>query len=205
MAGITYEIDDKNVVEQIRNDAMNAAKELVEKAHLTAGNIVVIGCSTSSTLGNDIGSHSVPEVGKAILEGLSSVFKPLGINIAAQCCEHLNRAIIVEHAAVPFAEIVNVVPQPKAGGSFATACYSAFEHPVAIEHIKADAGLDIGGTLIGISRRSCTHAANSYRQGNPDCGTHTPEIHRRRTRPLRRKSQGRLPEILKKNEYSKLE
>ena len=58
MAGITYEINDKNLVEQIRNDAMNAAKELVEKAHLTAGNIVVIGCSTSSTLGNDIGSHS---------------------------------------------------------------------------------------------------------------------------------------------------
>jgi Uncharacterized protein conserved in bacteria len=126
MAGITYEIDDKNVVEQIRNDAMNAAKELVEKAHLMAGNIVVIGCSTSSTLGNDIGSHSVPEVGKAIFEGLQSVFKPLGIYIAAQCCEHLNRAIIVEHKAVPNAEIVNVVPQPKAGGSFATACYSAF-------------------------------------------------------------------------------
>lgn len=150
MAGITYEIDDKNVVEQIKTDAQNAAKELVEKAHLTAGNIVVIGCSTSSTLGNDIGSHSVPEVGKAIFEGLQSVFKPQGIFIAAQCCEHLNRAIIVEHAAVPFVEIVNVVPQPKAGGSFATACYSAFEHPVAIEHIKADAGLDIGGTLIGM-------------------------------------------------------
>ena len=150
MAGITYEIDDKALVEQIRNDAKNAAQELIEKAHLTAGKIVVVGCSTSSTLGNDIGSHSVPEVGKAIFEGLQSVFKPFGIYIAAQCCEHLNRAIIVEHAAVPNAEIVNVVPQPKAGGSFATACYQAFEHPVAIEHIKADAGLDIGGTLIGM-------------------------------------------------------
>jgi uncharacterized protein (TIGR01440 family) len=150
LAGITYEIDDKDLVEQIRNDAINAAKEVVEKAHLTVGKIVVVGCSTSSTLGNDIGSHSVPEVGKAIFEGLQSVFKPLGIYIAAQCCEHLNRAIIVEHAAVPFAEIVNVVPQPKAGGSFATACYNAFEQPVAIEHIKADAGLDIGGTLIGM-------------------------------------------------------
>lgn len=150
MAGITYEVEDKNIVEQIRNDAKNAAQELVEKAHLSAGKIVVVGCSTSSTLGSDIGSHSVPEVGKAIFEGLQSVFKPLGIYIAAQCCEHLNRAIIIENAAVPFAEIVNVVPQPKAGGSFATACYSAFEHPVAIEHIKADAGLDIGGTLIGM-------------------------------------------------------
>ena len=150
MAGITYEIDDKAIVEQIRNDAKNAAQELVEKAHLTTGKIVVVGCSTSSTLGSDIGSHSVPEVGEAIFEGLQSVFKPLGIFISAQCCEHLNRAIIIEHQAVPFAEIVNVVPQPKAGGSFATACYKEFEHPVAIEHIKADAGLDIGGTLIGM-------------------------------------------------------
>ena len=85
MAGITYEIDDKNLVEQIKSDAKNAAMELVEKARLTAGNIVVIGCSTSSTLGSDIGSHSVPEVGKAIFEGLQSVFKPRGIYIAAQC------------------------------------------------------------------------------------------------------------------------
>lgn len=153
MAGITYEIDDKNIVEQIRNDAKNAAKELVEKAHLTAGKIVVVGCSTSETLGSNLGSHSVPEVGKALFEALQSVFKPRGIYIAAQCCEHLNRAIIVERDAVPFAEIVNVVPQPKAGGSFATACYQAFEHPVAIEHIKADAGIDIGGTLIGMHLR----------------------------------------------------
>ena len=153
MAGITYEVDDKNIVEQIRNDAKNAAEELVEKAHLTAGKIVVVGCSTSETLGSNLGSHSVPEVGKALFEALQSVFKPRGIYIAAQCCEHLNRAIIVERDAVPFAEIVNVVPQPKAGGSFATACYQAFEHPVAIEHIKADAGIDIGGTLIGMHLR----------------------------------------------------
>ena len=150
MAGITYEIDDKNLVEQIRNDAKNVAEELVEKAHLSKGQIVVVGCSTSETLGSNLGSHSVPEVGKALFEALQSVFKPRGIYIAAQCCEHLNRAIIVERDAVPFAEIVNVVPQPKAGGSFATACYQAFEHPVAIEHIKADAGIDIGGTLIGM-------------------------------------------------------
>ena len=150
MAGSTYEVEDKNLIEQIKSDAHSAALQLIEKAHLTSGQIVVVGCSTSSTLGNNIGSHSVPEVGKAIFEGLQSAFKPSGIFIAAQCCEHLNRAIIIEHAAVPNAEIVNVVPQPKAGGSFATACYAAFEHPVAIEHIKADAGLDIGGTLIGM-------------------------------------------------------
>lgn len=150
MAGTTYEVEDKSLVEQIKNDAKIAALELIEAAHLAKGQIVVIGCSTSETLGNLVGSHSVPEVGKAIFEGLDSAFSPAGIFIAAQCCEHLNRAIIVEREAVPSAEIVNVVPQPKAGGSFATACYGAFKAPVALEHIKADAGLDIGGTLIGM-------------------------------------------------------
>ena len=73
-----------------------------------------------------------------------------GVFVAAQCCEHLNRAIIVEEDAVPNGEYVNVVPQPKAGGSFATAAYKAFKNPVALEEIKADAGIDIGSTLIGM-------------------------------------------------------
>ena len=150
MAGITYEIDDKSILEQIQGDAKRIAEELVEAAHLRSGQIVVVGCSTSETLGPKIGNHSVPEAGKVIFEALQGVFAPQGIYIAAQCCEHLNRAIIIEHEAVPNAEIVNVVPQPKAGGSFATACYQAFKHPVALEHIKADAGIDIGGTLIGM-------------------------------------------------------
>ena len=150
MAGITYEIDDKCILEQIGSDAKRIAEELVEAAHLGKGQIVVVGCSTSETLGQKIGNHSVPQAGKAIFEALQGVFAPHGIYIAAQCCEHLNRAIIIEHEAVPNADIVNVVPQPKAGGSFATACYQAFKHPVALEHIKADAGIDIGGTLIGM-------------------------------------------------------
>lgn len=150
MAGITYEVDDKTIVEQIKSDAANAAAELIEVAHLKKGDIVVIGCSTSETLGNQVGSHSVPEVGKAIYEGLQSKFGNCGIFIAAQCCEHLNRAIIIEQEAVPNMDIVNVVPQPKAGGSFATACYASFKNPVAVEHIKANAGIDIGGTLIGM-------------------------------------------------------
>ncbi|MBQ2560129.1 MAG: TIGR01440 family protein [Fibrobacter sp.] len=153
MAGITYEVDDKNIVEQIKSDTAKAASELVETARLKPGDIVVVGCSTSETLGNQVGSHSVPEVGNAIYQGLQSVFGPKDIYIAAQCCEHLNRAIIIEHEAVPNAEIVNVVPQPKAGGSFATACYANFKVPVALEHIKANAGLDIGGTLIGMHLR----------------------------------------------------
>ena len=137
-------------LEDIKNDAARAASDLVEVAKLKKGDIVVIGCSTSEVCGQKIGGASSPEAAEAVFEGLTSVFAPAGIYIAAQCCEHLNRAIIIEKAAVPFAEIVNVVPQPKAGGSFATAAYAHFENPVAVEEIRADAGLDIGGTLIGM-------------------------------------------------------
>ncbi len=138
------------MIEMIKQQAATVAKEICEVAKLEKGDIVVIGCSSSEVCGGKIGSDSSPEVANAIYAGLSSVFDEKGIYIAAQCCEHLNRAIIIEKEAVPFAEIVNVVPQPKAGGSFATAAYKNFKHPVAVEDIKADAGLDIGGTLIGM-------------------------------------------------------
>ena len=150
MAGIVHELEQKGLHEQVRQEAANAAAQLAEAARLHKGQIVVIGCSTSEVVGKKVGSWSTPEIAAAIFEGLSSVFGPMGVYIAAQCCEHLNRAIIVEHEAVPNAEIVNVVPQPKAGSSFATAAYQAFRHPVALEEIRADAGLDIGGTLIGM-------------------------------------------------------
>ena len=150
MAGIVHELEQKGLHAQVRQAAANAAAQLAEAARLHKGQIVVIGCSTSEVVGKKVGSWSTPEIAAAIFEGLSSVFGPMGVYIAAQCCEHLNRAIIVEHEAVPNAEIVNVVPQPKAGSSFATAAYQAFRHPVALEEIRADAGLDIGGTLIGM-------------------------------------------------------
>ena len=134
----------------IREAAVAAATELCETAGLSEGSIVVVGCSTSEVLGDKIGTSSSPEVAKEIADGLLSVFAPRGIYLAAQCCEHLNRALIVERRALPFAECVNVLPQPKAGGSFATAVYAALESPIALEHIRADAGLDIGGTLIGM-------------------------------------------------------
>lgn len=134
----------------ISKECAVAANDLIEKAGLKKGDIVVIGCSTSEVLGSKWGTNSSPETAKVLFESLYEVFKEKGIYIAAQCCEHLNRAIIVEREAVPFAEIVNVVPVPKAGGSFATEAYAHFENPVAVEEIKADAGLDIGATLIGM-------------------------------------------------------
>ncbi|MGN0970146.1 MAG: TIGR01440 family protein [Evtepia sp.] len=138
------------MLEQVRKEAAAAAEQICEIAKLRKGQILVVGCSTSEVAGHKVGSHSSPEIGQAIFDGLNQVLAPRGIYLAAQCCEHLNRAIIVEREAVPFAEICNVVPQPKAGSSFATAAYHSFRDPVAVELIKADAGLDIGGTLIGM-------------------------------------------------------
>lgn len=135
-------------------EAAEACEQIVSAAGLQSGQILVVGCSTSEVLGGRIGTESSPEAGLAVCRGILSVLAPKGIYLAAQCCEHLNRAIIVERAAVPNAEIVNVVPQPKAGGSFATAAYQQMTDPVALEQIRADAGLDIGGTLIGMHLRA---------------------------------------------------
>ena len=127
-----------------------AIAELCEKAKLTKGNIVVVGCSTSEVMGSKIGTNSHPDTAGEIFKALYAYTQEKGLYLAIQCCEHLNRAIITERKAVPFAQIVNVVPQPKAGGSLATQAYHGFEDPVAIEYIQADAGLDIGFTLIGM-------------------------------------------------------
>ena len=153
MAGTVHEVENHALLAEVEREAANAAQELVEAARLHRGQIVVIGCSTSEVVGHQVGSWSTPEAAQAIFRGLQSVFAPRGVYLAAQCCEHLNRALIVEHEAVPNAEIVNVLPQPKAGSSFATAAYESFRHPVALEEIRADAGLDIGGTLIGMHLR----------------------------------------------------
>ena len=124
--------------------------ELIEKAKLKKGDIVVIGCSTSEIVGSKIGTNSSPDTAKVVFEAIYEVILEKGLYLAAQCCEHLNRAIVVERQAVPFAETVNVIPQPKAGGSFATQAYQHFKDPVIVEEIKADAGLDVGSTLIGM-------------------------------------------------------
>ena len=138
----------------IYEQAQAAICELCEKAKLREGSIVVIGCSTSEIIGDKIGTNSAPAVAGEVFEGLYTYTKERGIYLAVQCCEHLNRAIVIEKSALPFAERVNVVPQPKAGGSMATAAYTAFNEPIVVEQIKADAGLDIGLTLIGMHLKS---------------------------------------------------
>ena len=138
------------MTECIYTQTKAAMEELCEKAKLEVGNIVVVGCSTSEVVGAKIGTNSNPDVAGEIFNALYEVTKSKGLFLAVQCCEHLNRAIITEKRAVPYADPVNVVPQPKAGGSLATKAYAGFEQPIAVEELKADAGLDIGFTMIGM-------------------------------------------------------
>ncbi len=139
-------------LEQIQADASATMRELIEKAKLSEGDVIVVGCSSSEVVGEKIGTASSYETAQVIFDGIYGETARSGIYVAAQCCEHLNRALIVEKelAKRTGLEIVNVVPQPKAGGSFATAAYEKLTAPVAVEAIKADAGLDIGDTFIGM-------------------------------------------------------
>ncbi len=141
--------------EEITAQARQAVTELLDQAGLKPGQLLVIGCSSSEMVGRRIGKGSSMEAAKAAFSGIYPVLQERGIRLAVQCCEHLNRALIVEReTAERFGfEIVNVVPQPHAGGSFAVTAYAAFTEPVAVETIVADAGLDIGGTLIGMHLR----------------------------------------------------
>lgn len=138
------------MVEEIKKQAALTTAEVIEKAGLKKGQILVVGCSSSEVCGDRIGSNSNLEIAEAVFSGIYETVSAKGIFLAAQCCEHLNRAIIIEEEAVPALDIVNVVPKPKAGGSFATTAYKTFKNPVAVEEIKADAGIDIGDTFIGM-------------------------------------------------------
>ncbi len=135
---------------EIYNRAKQAAEEIIAAAGLKKGDILVVGCSSSEVAGGVIGHDSSLETAEQVFGGIYEATQKNGVYLAAQCCEHLNRAICVEREAVPNAETVCVVPQPKAGGSFATTAYRTFKDPVMLEEIRADAGLDIGGTLIGM-------------------------------------------------------
>lgn len=138
--------------EEITTQARQAVTELLDIAGLKAGDLFVIGCSSSEIVGAHIGKGSSMEAAQAVFDGAYPILRERGIYLAAQCCEHLNRALILEtEAAEKFGyEIVNVRPWAHAGGSFATTVWEHLAAPAAVEHIRAKAGMDIGDTLIGM-------------------------------------------------------
>lgn len=142
-------------VSAIEQQARTAAQELLDAAKLRPGDIFVVGCSSSEILGGRIGHASSLEAAQAAFRGIFPLLRERQLFLAAQCCEHLNRALIIEAACARQYgyEPVSVHPQPKAGGSFATTAWDSFQDPVAVEHIRAHAGMDIGGTLIGMHLR----------------------------------------------------
>lgn len=142
-------------VSSIINDTTILVNELLDFAELEAGNILVVGCSSSEVALHRIGSFSSKEIGEAIFNTIYKITKEHNIYLATQCCEHLNRALIVEKRCAKEYNlpIVNVIPQIKAGGSFSTAAFAGFENAVAVESIQAHAGIDIGDTLIGMHLR----------------------------------------------------
>lgn len=138
--------------EELTIQAKNAVEELLDVANLRQGALFVVGCSSSELVGEHIGKGSSMDAAKAVFDGIYPALKERGIYLAAQCCEHLNRALILEtEAAERFGyDIVNVRPWAHAGGSFATTVWESLDNPAAVEHIRAAAGMDIGDTLIGM-------------------------------------------------------
>lgn len=140
------------MIDEIKKDTQIIIDEIISKTNLEEGDLFVIGCSSSEVVGGNIGKNSSIEAAEAIYEVIAPVLEKNKIELAVQCCEHLNRALVIEKevALKRGYEIVRAIPQIHAGGSFATTAYKNMKNPVLVEEIKAEAGLDIGDTLIGM-------------------------------------------------------
>jgi uncharacterized protein (TIGR01440 family) len=132
-----------------------AAIELLQAANLKPGQILVVGGSTSEVLGYRMGTAGNVEVAVQLLSNILQVASEFRVEMAVQCCEHLNRVLVVEHSVADQygLEVVSVIPLPKAGGALAATAFEVFRDPVVVERIRAHAGIDIGGTLIGMHLR----------------------------------------------------
>ena len=146
---------DTAFLENVRAEVKTALAELLAGTRYRPGDFVAVGCSTSEIIGKKIGSVGSMEAAEAVYDAADEVISAHGLFLAAQCCEHLNRALVVENAAAEWHRLdeVNAVPQMHAGGSFATTAYQKMHEPVLVPEVKAVAGIDIGGTLIGMHLR----------------------------------------------------
>lgn len=139
-------------VAEIGRQVREAADELLEVAQLKPGQILIVGCSTSEVRGAKIGSSGSEEIAEGILNALVEGCKRYEVRLAVQCCEHLNRALVVTRAAMDEYRLqeVSVMPVAKAGGSLAACAMRLVEDAVVVEELAAHAGLDIGNTMIGM-------------------------------------------------------
>ena len=164
-------------LQTIENQTEKIITDLLETHPQPKGTIFVIGCSSSEVAGGTIGKNSSEEIGRTIFNTANQLLTEHGVYLACQCCEHLNRALVVEaECAERYGyEPVSVIPWLHGGGSFATAAYHNFKHPVVVEHVRASAGIDIGDTLIGMHLKDvavpvhpaqpqigCAHVAAAY-------------------------------------------
>lgn len=139
-------------IKQLKKQSEDLIKELIDQADLKENDILVIGGSSSEIAGGTIGKDSSLDIGEAVIGEFLKIARDKKINLAIQCCEHLNRALVVENqvALANNLEIVSVLPALDAGGAFSVAAYKQMKNPVMVEHIRAKAGLDIGDTEIGM-------------------------------------------------------
>lgn len=141
-----------NFLQTVENDVALAVMELLRTAELCRGQILVLGCSTSEVKGENIGSAGSDEIAEVIVSTVKALCEANGILLAVQCCEHLNRALVVEQEAMNYYnfEQVAVIPVAHAGGACAAYAMKMFAAPKVVEFVKAHAGIDIGNTLIGM-------------------------------------------------------
>ena len=168
--------------EEITTQAKRAIEELLQAAKLQAGDLFVVGCSSSEIVGEHIGKGSSMEAAEAAFNGINPLLKERGIWLVSQCCEHLNRALILEREAARHYgyDPVNVQPWAHAGGSFATVTFVRLDEPVAVEHVRAAAGMDIGDTFIGMHLRDVAVpvrlSLNAIGQAHLTCARTRPKL-----------------------------
>lgn len=138
--------------EQLQNHMESLVTEWIESDYLNAGDLFVIGCSTSEVIGEKIGTSGSEDVAEIIFSALQSLKEKTNIHLVFQCCEHINRALVMEKETMDLyhLEEVSVVPVPEAGGSMASFAYKHFKNAVVVEKVRAHAGIDIGDTMIGM-------------------------------------------------------
>ena len=129
--------------------------ELCAQGGLEPGGVLVLGCSTSEVAGAVIGHGSVPALGETIAAAMLAACRARGLRPVFQCCEHLNRALVMERETLRTLGLtrVHAIPQPKAGGSVPAAAWKLMDAPALAMAIQADAAIDIGDTLVGMHIR----------------------------------------------------